>query len=392
MLKATKVRIYPTVEQADLLNQQFGAVRFVYNQSLRIISNRYKKHNESLRAKRDIKPLLAIAKRSRKYGWLKGFDSIALQQSCINLDKAFSNFFKKDLAANYPRFKKKLGRQSSYHCTSIKACDGFIKIPKLAPIKARIHRPIEGQLKSITLTRTPTGKHYASLLIEDGCEKPALIEYIDENKVIGLDMGLTHLAIDSTGSKQSNPRFLKRAAKNLRRKQKALSRKKKGSNGRAKARHLVAKCHEKTTHAREHFQHNLSHQLIDENQAIVVETLKVNNLLKNKKLSKHIADAAWRNLIIKLQYKAAEQGKHVVEIDQWFASSKIHYGCGYKMDSMPLNVRYWDCPNCHENGIDRDINAALNIKQQGVIKLKAEGLSVSANGGLRKTDDLSVAA
>lgn len=391
MIKATKVRIYPTPEQAEFLNRQFGAVRFAYNKALHIISSQYKRHGTKLNAKRDMKPLLAVAKKSRKYHWLKGFDSIALQQAVINLDKAFNNFFDPKLPARYPKFKRKHGKQSSYHCMSVSCGDDWIKIPKMGPIKARIHRKVEGRLKSITLSRTVTGEYYASLLHEDGAEAPAPIQSLDESAVLALDMGLTHLVIDSGGKKTPNPHFLKKASANLRRKQKALSRCKKGSKGRAKARLLVAKAHQRLTNTRADFQHKLSRAIVDENQAVIVETLKVKNMLKNRKLSKHIADASWTGLIQKLEYKAKEQGKHLIKIDQWFASSKTCSCCGHKLDDLPLTIRQWQCPACSAQN-DRDINAALNIKAQGILKLKAEGLSVSANGGKRQSGHAPVAA
>ncbi|WP_027848667.1 RNA-guided endonuclease InsQ/TnpB family protein [Marinospirillum minutulum] len=391
MIKATKVRIYPTPEQAEFLNRQFGAVRFAYNKALHIISSQYKRHGTKLNAKRDMKPLLAVAKKSRKYHWLKGFDSIALQQAVINLDKAFNNFFDPKLPVRYPKFKRKHGKQSSYHCMSVSCGDDWIKIPKMGPIKARIHRKVEGRLKSITLSRTVTGEYYASLLHEDGAEAPAPIQSLDESAVLALDMGLTHLVIDSGGKKTPNPRFLKKASANLRRKQKALSRCKKGSKGRAKARLLVAKAHQRLTNTRADFQHQLSRAIVDENQAVIVETLKVKNMLKNRKLSKHIADASWTGLIQKLEYKAKEQGKHLIKIDQWFASSKTCSCCGHKLDDLPLTIRQWQCPACSAQN-DRDINAALNIKAQGILKLKAEGLSVSANGGKRQSGHAPVAA
>ena len=154
---------------------------------------------------------------------------------------------------------------------------------------------------------------------------------------------------------------------------------------------IVAKAHERTSNARTDFQHKLSRRLIDENQAVCVETLKVKNMLKNRKLSKHIADASWGELLRKLEYKAAWAGKHLVKIDQWFASSKTCSACGHKSDKMSLDIRNWACPGCHTEH-DRDINAAINIRQQGILKLKAEGLSVSACGGMRNTDTLSAAA
>ncbi|MBF8222118.1 RNA-guided endonuclease InsQ/TnpB family protein [Halomonas sp. 328] len=391
MLKATKIRLYPTPEQVAFLNRQFGAVRFVYNTGLRIMSHRYQRHGQSLSAKHDIKKLLPVAKKSRKYGWLKDADSIALQQACLNLDHAFQRFFDPKQKAGYPRFKSKRGKQSSYHCIGVKAGDDWIKVPKLGPIKARMHRQVEGRLKSITLARTVTGKHYASLLYDTEQVAPAPLKDVDAAGVIGLDMGLSHLVIDSTGRKIANPRFLKQAQQNLKRKQQALSRTKKGSANRAKARSLVAKAHERVANTRNDFQHKLSRQIVDDNQAVIVETLKVRNMMKNARLAKHIGDASWHALMTKLDYKAREQGKHLVKIDPWFASSKTCHVCRHKMDAMPLSLRSWECPACHTQH-DRDINAALNIKHQGIIQLKAEGLSVSAHGGLRKSGTSSAAA
>ncbi len=391
MKRATKIRIYPTVEQAEFLNAQFGAVRFAYNKALSIKNHYYRKKGKSLSPTKDIKPLLAIAKKSRKYAWLKQYDSIALQQSIINLNKAFDNFFNSNLKANKPCFKSKHERQSSYHCTSIKVGENCIKIPKLKPIKARLHRDLIGKVSSITISRTQTGKHFASILCDDGINEINQIQVIDANKVLGLDLGLTHFAIDSQGNKEANPRFLKRAANNLRRKQKALSRKKKGSKSRNKARLLVAKCHEKTANSRSDFQHKLSRNIIDENQAIIVETLKVKNMLKNRKLAKHISDVSWSDFVIKLEYKAKEQSKHVVKISQWFASSKTCHCCDHKVDEMKLDVRNWVCPLCNTEH-DRDINAAINIKERGIVDLKAAGLTVSANGGPCKSSQVLAAA
>ncbi|UYM17162.1 RNA-guided endonuclease InsQ/TnpB family protein [Endozoicomonas euniceicola] len=390
MLRATKVRIYPTSEQAEFLDRQFDAVRFVWNKALAIKVHYYKVRGQSLSPEKHLKPLLAKAKKSRKYSWLKNADSIALQQATINLDTAFQNFFNPKLQARFPRFKKKHGKQSSYHCTSVSVGDNGIKIPKCKPIRAKVHREIVGKVKSITLSRTLTGKYFASILADDTQEQPKQIDNLEANQVVGVDMGITDLAITSTGHKTGNPRFLKKAQRNLKRKQQALSRCKKGSKGRHKARLLVAKAHERVAFARNDFQHKLSKQLIDENQAVIVETLKVKNMLKNKRLARSIADAGWHSLITKLEYKAKQEGKHLVKIDQWFASSKICSFCDLKQEKMPLRIRSWEC-SCGAIH-DRDINAARNIKKQGILKLKAEGLSVSADGGLRKSGRLSVAA
>ncbi len=392
MLKATKVRIYPTTEQADFLNQQFGAVRFVWNKALDLKNHFYKVKHKNLSPLKELKPLLAAGKKSRKYGWLKQYDSIALQQAVIHLDKAFKNFFDPKMATRFPRFKSKRGKQSSYHCTNISVGTDWIKVPKCLPIMAKVHRPIEGKVKSITLSRTATGKYFASILVDDQQDRVVLPKEIKANQITGIDIGLTHFAILDSGEKVANPRHLKKSEANLRRKQKALSRAKKGSKGRAKARLLVAKAHERVGNARNDFQHKLSRQIIDENQAVVVETLKVKNMLMNHKLAKHISDASWSSFFAKLEYKAKRSGCHLIKIDQWYASSKTCHCCGYKAEEMPLSVRKWDCPNCQAKDIDRDINAAINIRAQGVLKLKAEGLSVSAKGGKRKSSVLLAAA
>ena len=390
MLRATKVRIYPTAEQAEFLNRQFDAVRFAWNKALAIKTHYYKVRNQNLSPKKHLKPLLATAKKSRKYSWLKNADSIALQQAIINLDTAFQNFFNPKLEARFPRFKSKRGKQSSYHCMSVTVGENWIKVPKCLPLKARVHREITGKVKSITLSKTTTGKYYASILVDDGLAQPNPLTDLNASQVVGIDMGITDLAITSNGHKTGNPRFLKNAQRNLKRKQKALSRCKRGSKGRAKARLLVAKAHERVANARNDFQHKLSRQLIDENQAVIVETLRVKNMLKNKRLARSIADAGWHSLITKLEYKAKQEGKHLVKIDQWFASSKTCSCCGLKQETMPLTIRTWVCPCGAAH--DRDVNAAKNIQSQGILKLKAEGLSVSADGGKRKSGVLSVAA
>ncbi len=361
MLRATKVRIYPTPEQAEYLNAQFGAVHFSYNKALHIKKHTYQRYGVNLNPRKDLKPLLSVAKKSRKYAWLKKFDSMALLQAVINFDVAFSNFFNPKLKARFPTFKHKNGKQSSYHCVGIKVLDNAIKIPKLAPIEARLHRELHGKQKSITITRTVTGKYYASLLCDDGLEapeKPTLI-----SSVTGLDMGPGHYAIMSDGTKVPNPRHFINASRNLRRKQKALSRKQKGSANRKKARIRLAALHERVANTRADFQHKFSRAIVDENQAVIVETLKTANMMKNHNLARAIGGVGWHSFITKLEYKAAEKGVPLVKLDQWFASSKICHCCGHKMPEMPLHKRTWRCPECGAE-YDRDINATLNIRQK----------------------------
>ncbi len=210
-------------------------------------------------------------------------------------------------------------------------------------------------------------------------------------RVTGLDMGLSHYAITSSGDKIANPRHLINASRNLRRKQKALSRKTKGSANRRKARIQLACVHERVANARADFQHKLSRSIVDENQAIIVETLKSANLMKNPKLARAIGDAGWHGFITKLEYKAEAAGIHLVKLDQWFASSKTCHCCRHKVPEMPLNKRIWPCPCCGVEH-DRDINAAINIQRKGIQELQAAGLVVPAHGGQRKSVASTVAA
>lgn len=388
MLRATKVRIYPTPEQAEFLNAQFGAVRFAYNKALHISRHMYQRHGVSLRPTRDIKPLLAVAKKSRRYSWLKEYDSLALQQAVINLDKAFANFFNKKLKAGPPVFKSKHGEQSSYHPNG-KVLTDAIQLPKIPAIRANIHREIIGRVSSITITRNAAGKYHASILADDGQEaaaKPACI-----TRVAGYDLGLSHYLIDNGGGKVANPRHLVNAYRRLRRDNKALSRKKPGSANRRKARLRLAAQHERVTNARADFQHKLSRRIIDENQAVIVETLKSANMMKNRPLARHIGDAAWSGFVAKLAYKAESAGVHLVKLDQWFASSKTCHCCGHRMPEMPLKVREWKCPGCNAEH-DRDINAAINIQHRGITELMAAGHVVKAHRGLRKSGSVPVAA
>jgi putative transposase len=392
MRRATKVRIYPTPEQAEFLDRQFGAVRFVWNKALWAKRHAYKIHGVSLSPKHDLKKVLAVAKRSRKYSWLADFDVMSLQQACINLDRAYTNFF--EGRARFPRFKRKHGPQSSYHCSGkVGIGDNWITVPKLpGKIAAVVHRKVEGKLASITISKSRTGKYFASLLMEDGTEPPQAPATIRSDAVVGVDVGLSHIAIESDGRKTANPKFVNRAQRNLRRKQKSLSRKQKGSKNRAKARVIVAKAHEKLANARADFQHKLSKRLVDENQAIIVETLRVRNMLKNRRLARAISDAGWHSLVSKIAYKAERAGRHFVKLDQWEATSKTCSCCGHKLDKLPLDVRDWTCPGCDEHH-DRDVNAALNIKRLGIAQLRASGSHVlSVHRGLRKTVHETAAA
>lgn len=246
-------------------------MRFVHNNALDAMSHQYRRHGRKLSAKHDLKKILSIAKKGR-YPWVRDYDSMSLQQALINLDKAFSNFFSG--RTRYPRFKSRRAKQSSYHCTCVSVGENWIKIPKIGRIKARVHREVFGILKSITITKSATGKYYASLLHEDGLSLPEKPQAIEEEDVVGVDLGIEHLTIESNGNKEENPRHFLHIERNLCRKQRKLSRKKKGSRRYRKAKLLVAKAHERAANARADHQHKLSRRLVDENQAVVFEGLE----------------------------------------------------------------------------------------------------------------------
>ena len=373
MLHAAKFRLYPTKEQEKFLWGQWGAVRFVWNKALALKQRAYKRDGTNLSAIHDLKPLLAVVKKSRKYSWLKLYDSIALQESVRHLDGAFNRFFKHE--AGFPQWKSRRGEQSSYHCTCVSVGDGWIRIPKIGRIKAVTHRLVEGKVKSITLSADATEAYYAAVLYEDGKPATDQITKIYEDEICGIDLGISDLVIESDGKKTANPKHIKRAQKNLRRKAKKLSRTTKGSRRREKARKQLAKAHKRVANARTDALHKISKRLIDENQAVCAESLKIKNMLKNHHLAQAIADAGWGTLCTMLAYKARQAGKVFVQIDTFYASSKTCHVCGYKREELSLSTRQWACPKCKRHH-DRDVNAACNIRVEGIRKLKAAGQTV----------------
>lgn len=374
MLKAVKVRIYPTDSQQAHLAQAFGNVRWVWNQSLAVMSLTYQETGKGVSAltmKKQI-PIWKV-----EFEWLKECYSQCLQQSVLNLSQAFINFF--DGRAQYPTFKNRHGRQSLQYPQSVKVLsDQEIKFPgKLGTVAAKVHRDIEGELRTVTVSRMPDGRYYASLLIENGIAKP---EASSEGKAIGIDLGLIDFAVTSDGSKYQNPRHLKKHERNLKRKQRKLSRKKdKTTATRRKAKRAVAKVHSKISRVREDFLHKLSRKTVNENQVIVVENLAVKNMVKNHCLAKSISDAGWGMFTTMLKYKAEQGGKIYLEIGRFFPSSHLCSNTLLPVPKMDLSVRLFDCPHCGQKH-DRDINAAINIRNEG-LRILSLGTSDTALGG-----------
>ena len=376
MLVATKIRLYPNAGQREALARQFGCARFVWNWALALKKEAFAERHESLSVY-VIKAMLPGWK--EELPWLAEADSQVLQHSILNLGRAYENFFAR--RAGYPKAKSKHGEQSIQYPQRVKVEGGRICLPKVGEVKAVVHRAIEGTIKTVTISQSATGKYYAAVLGEDAAAAPSPLVHLDT--VSGVDCGITDCIVTSDGDKSGNPRFLKRAQATLRRRQKSLSRKVKGSHNRAQARQRLALAHERVAAARADWQHKVSRALADENQAVVMETLKVKNMLKNHPLARAIADAGWQGLTLKVKYKLERKGGHFVALDPFFASSKSCSCCDHKLATLALSQRFWQCPKCGTVH-DRDINAAVNIKKQGIVQLQAAGLTVSAHGGLRK--------
>ena len=374
MLKATKVRIYPTDEQVIQLSKDFGSTRWLWNQSLFLMSKTYKETGKGVSAY-DMKKRIPELK--KEFEWLKETYSQCLQQSILNLSQAFINFF--EGRTKYPTFKSKFDKQSVQYPANVKLQgEDAIKFPgNLGVVKAKIHRDLPiGKVKTVTVSKTPDERYYASLLIDDGIAKP---EITSEGKAIGIDLGLIDFVVTSEGSKFRNPKHLKKHSKNLKRKQQKLSRKTKGSKARIKACRIVAKVHGKIARVREDFLHKLSRKLVNENQVVVVENLAVKNMVKNHSLAKAISDASWGKFCTMLKYKAEFDGKTYLEVDRFFPSSHLCSSTLLPIQKMDLSVRLFDCPHCQQRH-DRDVNAAINIRNEG-LRLLALGISATANRG-----------
>ena len=371
MRNVVKVRIYPTVAQTEALSQAFGCARWWWNYALNLNNETYKATGKGL-SRQGYNDLLPKLK--QEFPWLRDCYSQVLQSVSLNLSRALINFF--EGRAKYPKFKSKHGNQSIQYPQSVKLLDGAIKIPKIGEVEAKLHRTFEGMLKTVTLSMTCTGKYYAALLFDDGL--PTVEKSSINDKAVGIDLGLSHFAITSDGSKFDNPKHLRKREKNLKRQQQKLSRKVKGSNSRNKARRLVGKVHERIANRRKDFQHKLSRKLVNENQVIIVENLALKNMVKSHNLSKSINDCGWSEFTRQLKYKSEKEGKTYLEIARFFPSSKTCHVCLNQIGSLPLEVRSWTCSNCQTKH-DRDINAAINIRDEG-IRLLALGTSATASG------------
>jgi len=372
MLTATKIRIYPNAKQEESLAKAFGCARWLWNNSLAETQKVYKETGKGL-SHFDLNNRLPELK--KEHEWLAEPYAQVLQAVSLNLSRAFVNFFKR--RAKYPKFKSKHDKQSIQYPQGVKIVEGRkLYLPKIGHIKAVVHREIVGKIKTVTMSRNQSGQYFASVLTENGVDAPAASF---DGKIIGIDVGLTHLAVTSDGTKFDNPRYFAKSLKNLKRKQQKLSRKVKGSKTKNKARILVAKAHNRVANARKDWLHKLSRRLVDENQVIAVEDLNVKGMMKNHCLAKGIGDAGWGMFTRFLEYKAAKAGKGFVKVNRFFPSSKTCSCCSHVQNSMPLNIRSWRCEQCGTLH-DRDINAAKNIALEAQ-RMIAAGIVVTANRG-----------
>jgi putative transposase len=372
--RAFKYRFYPTPSQEVLLRKTLGCSRFVYNHFLALRIKEWTANRKTV-SYNETSSILTQLKKEEETKWLNEVSSVALQQSLQHLQEAYNNFFrglkkkKKGEKFGFPRFKKKSNRNSiTLTKVGFTYKNGKIFIAKSkTPLNIRWSRQLPSEdISSITISLTPSGKWFVSILIED--PNDYTLPLCD--KVLGVDLGIETFATLSSGEKVKMPDLKPHYAK-LKKLQKRHS-KKKGKSNKEKARVKVARQYEKISNIRQDFHHKLSTRIINENQVIVLEDLNVSGMVRNRKLARAISQQGWSQFVTFLKYKGNLYGREVIQVDRFYPSSKTCSSCGTIQSSLPLNIREWTCPECGTTH-DRDINAAKN--------LMALGTSVTAFGG-----------
>lgn len=357
MNKAYKFRLYPNKEQVTLLSKTFGCVRFIYNRMLADKKEYYEKTKENL--------YTTPAQYKTEFEWLKAVDSLALANAQLHLQTAYKNFFR-DPKVGFPKFKCKHKGNKSYTTNlvngNISITGTHLKLPKLGFIRIKLHRKVPGdfRLKSVTVSKTPSGKYYASLLYEYECT----VEHKIPTRFIGLDFSMKELYVSSDGEAANYSRFYRRAQDKLAREQRKLSKMKRESKNRNRQRIKVARMHERIANQRKDFLHKQSRQITNGYDAVCIEDLNMKGMAQGLNLGKSVSDNGWGVFRSMLSYKLAEQGKTIVIIDKWFPSSKLCSSCGNVKEELPLSERTYRC-TC---GFvcDRDVNAARNIMNEGI--------------------------
>lgn len=359
MNKAYKFRIYPNAEQQTVLAKTFGCVRFIYNHMLSDKIKYYKETKQKLNN--------TPAQYKKEFEWLKEVDSLALANAQMNLQKAYNNFFRNP-KTGFPKFKSKHKNRKSYttNCVNgnILIENSYIKLPKVGLVKLKQHRniPIDYKLKSVTVSQSPSGKYYASILFEYENQ----VQEQPLHNFLGLDFSIHGLYKDSNGNEPEYPRYYRQAENHLKREQRKLSKMQKGSKNRDKQRIKVAKLHEKVANQRKDFLHKQSRQITNTYDCVCIENLDMKAMSGTLNFGKSVSDNGWGMFTIFLQYKLEEAGKRLVRVDKFFASSQICSVCGYKNTATKkLSIRAWDCPECGTRH-DRDVNAAINIRNEGM--------------------------
>ncbi|WP_246599673.1 transposase [Clostridium lacusfryxellense] len=379
------LRIYPSEEQETLINKTFGCSRFIYNKYLSDRKDCFSNTKTTLRVNNYKAEVMNPLKQKKGLEFLKEVDKFALEAALENVEDAYSRFFKHQ--TNFPRFKSKKHAKKSY--TTKYTNDNIrvdldkvvIRLPKLKEVLFALPKQNKTNNKILNIGKETTKitkaiisqkgtRYYVSLTIEEVIPliKKLELNNIDNSKIIGLDMGLKDFLIASNGRdnfKTSNPKFLRNSEKKLIKLQKKLPKKIEGSKNYLKAKERLNLIHAQVANQRKDFMHKLSRKLINENQVIVVEDLNIKGMIKNHKLAKSISDAGWYKFVTFLKYKLEWQGKQLVKIDRFFASSKLCNHCGTKNIMLTLSDREWTCSKCNQKH-DRDINASLNIRSEGM--------------------------
>lgn len=372
MLRAYKYRIYPTDEQKVLFAKTFGCCRFVYNWALNLRIEAYKSDKRRVPYK-EIQDCM-VNELKAEHDWLKEVNSQSLLYSLRNLETAYTNFFRNTKAVGFPRFKSRKSRQSflcPQHCR-VDFERGTITIPKAKDIPAVLHRKFRGAVKTVTVSMTPSGKYYASVLVDTSIQELQAAEP-QEKTTVGIDLGVKSLVVCSDGRTFENPKNLQRSLHRLAMLQKCLSRKQKGSANRDKARVKIARLQEHISNCRKDNLHKITHTLTHDSQVrtICMEDLNVKGMQRNHHLAQAVVDASFGMFLTMLEYKCRWYGVNLIKIDRFAPSSKTCVKCGHIYKGLKLSERSWTCPECGTHH-DRDFNAACNIKDFGLKALPTE--------------------